>query len=74
MKLGLSTATYISTHLFAIYEDLSQDIFFNLIHSKKTVLFITVSNHGDTQRIFTGQKNESALTERNEQGLNELHS
>lgn len=27
MKLGLSTATYISTHLLTIYEELSQDIF-----------------------------------------------
>ena len=65
MKLGLSTATHISTHLFAIYEDLSQDFFFfNLIQNKKTALFIT----GGTQN------NESALTERNEQGLKEMHS
>lgn len=40
-------------------------IFFNLIQNKKTAFFITISNHGGTQRIFTGQKNESALTERN---------
>jgi hypothetical protein len=49
-------------------------IFFDLIQNKITALFITVSNRGGTQRILTGKKNESALTERNEQGLKEMRS
>jgi hypothetical protein len=49
-------------------------IFLNLIQNKKTALFIAVSNDGGTQRIFTGQKNESALNEHNEQGVKEMRS
>jgi hypothetical protein len=61
-------------HTCSQFMKISHKIFFNLIQKKKTIpLFITVSNHGSTQRIFTVQKNESALTVWNAQGLKELH-